>query len=67
MLGQPGRQMKRALIFRVDEDVIKIDNDTEIEEVAEDVIHEMLEGCKGIDEAERHQLPLEGAITSIEA
>ncbi|GBG62886.1 hypothetical protein CBR_g34258 [Chara braunii] len=37
-----------------DKDVIKVDNDTDFEEVAEDVVHGGLEGSGGIGESEWH-------------
>uniref|UniRef100_A0A388LW39 Uncharacterized protein n=1 Tax=Chara braunii TaxID=69332 RepID=A0A388LW39_CHABU len=37
-----------------DKDVIKIDNDTDFEEVVEDVVHGRLEGSGGIGESEWH-------------
>ncbi|GBG74630.1 hypothetical protein CBR_g19037 [Chara braunii] len=37
-----------------DKDVIKVDDDTDFEEVAKDVVHGRLEGSGGIGESERH-------------
>jgi hypothetical protein len=44
-------------IVRVDQDVIEVDNDTDIEEVAEDVIHEALKGHRDVGKSEWHYQP----------
>ncbi|GBG59895.1 hypothetical protein CBR_g66701 [Chara braunii] len=55
-----------------DKDVIKVDNDTDFEEVAEDVVHGGLEGSGGIGESEWHHEELvvpepraEGGLVSV--
>ena len=53
-------------VVRVDEDVIKVDGDINVEEVAEDVVHESLESGRSIGQSERHNKPFEGSITSPE-
>jgi hypothetical protein len=53
-------------IIRVDQDVIKVDNDTDVEEVAEDVVHEVLEGHRGIGKSKGHYQPFKRAIASAE-
>ena len=52
---------------QVDEYVVKVYQYTNIEQVAEDVIHEALEsgGCAG--ESERHYMPFEGTVASLES
>ena len=47
-------------------DVIQIDNDTDVEEITEDVVHETLEGRRGVGQPERHNQPFEGAVASAE-
>ena len=41
-------------VARVDKDIIKIDYNTYIEEVLEDVVHEMLESSRGISKTKGH-------------
>ncbi|GBG65956.1 hypothetical protein CBR_g54935 [Chara braunii] len=55
-----------------DKDVIKVDDDTDFEEVAEDVVHGRLEGSGGIGESEWHHEELvvpkpraEGGLVSV--
>jgi hypothetical protein len=47
---------------REDEDIIEIHNDEEINHVLKQVIHEVLELCRGISRAHWHDEPLIGAI-----
>ena len=60
-----------ALVFflrvGVDEYVIEVHQYTNIEQVAEDVIHEALESSGCIGESERHYMPFKGAIASLES
>ena len=60
-----------ALVFffgvRVDEYVILVYQYTNIEHVAKNVIHEVLEGGGSIAESKRHYTPFEGAIVSPES
>jgi hypothetical protein len=53
-------------IVRVDQDVIEVDNDTDVEEVAKDVIHELLKGRRGIGKSKGHYQPFKRAIASAE-
>ena len=52
---------------RVDEYVVKVHQYTNIEQVAKDVIHEVLESSGCIGESKRHNTPFEGAIASPES
>ena len=52
---------------RVDEYVVEVHQYTNIEQVAEDVIHEALESGRCIGETERHYMPFKGAIASPES
>ena len=53
-------------IIGVDEDVVQVHEDANIEEVAKNVVHELLEGGWRIGESERHYIPFKGAIASPE-
>lgn len=48
----------------VDEDVIKVDNNTDVEEVSEHIIEEVLKACWGVGVAESHNEWFELTITS---
>ena len=52
---------------RVDEYVIEVHQYTNIKQVTEDVIHEVLESSGCIGESKRHYTPFEGAIASPES
>ena len=52
---------------RVDEYVVEVHQYTNIEQVAEDIIHEALESGGCIGESKRHYTPFEGAIVSLES
>ena len=52
---------------RVDEYVVEVHQYTNIEQVAEDVIHEALESGRCIGETKRHYMPFKGAIASPES
>jgi len=41
-------------VIRVDEYIIQIDHNTDIQQVRENVIHELLEGCGSIGKTEGH-------------
>ena len=60
-----------ALVFffgvGVDEYVVEIYQNTNIEQVAKDVIHEVLESGGCIGESKRHYVPFKGAIVSLES
>jgi len=53
-------------IVGVDEDVIQVHEDTNIEEVAKNVVHELLKSGWRIGESERHYTPFKRAIASSE-
>jgi len=44
-------------VIQIDEYIIQIDHNTDIQEIRENVIHELLEGCRSIDKTERHYRP----------
>jgi hypothetical protein len=44
-------------IIRVNQDVIKVDDDTNIKEVTKDVVHELLKSYRGIGKSEGHHQP----------
>ena len=60
-----------ALVFffrvRVDEYVVEVHQYTNIEQVAEDIIHEVLESGGCVGESKRHYAPFEGAVASLES
>ena len=58
--------MVSGFIRRVDKNIVKVDNHTNIEHVCKDVIHEALEGSRCIGQAEEHHHPLEGSILGLE-
>ena len=51
----------------VDEDVVEVNYDINIQHVAEDVIHEVLKGCRSIGKSKWNDQPLKGAIASVES
>ena len=58
--------MVSKLIRKVDKNIVKVDNYTNIEHICEDVVHEVLEGSRCIGQAEGHHHPLEGSILGSE-
>ena len=44
-------------IFGINEDIVEVDDDANVEEVAENVIHEALESSRGVRKSERHNKP----------
>ncbi|KXN87128.1 hypothetical protein AN958_09171 [Leucoagaricus sp. SymC.cos] len=54
-------------VVRVDEDVVQIDRNADIKEVAEDVIHEMLESGRCVSKTEGHNQPFKGAVASLKS
>ena len=44
-------------VIRVDEYIIQIDYNTDIQNVRENVIYELLEGCRSIGKAKGHYRP----------
>ena len=53
-------------VLGVYQDVIQIDDNTDIEEIHKDTIDESLKGCGSIYQAEGHEIPLEGTIPHVE-
>ena len=41
-------------VIRMDQDIVKVDDNIDIKQVGEDVLHEPLEGCQGIAESKGH-------------
>jgi len=41
-------------VIQVDEYIIQIDHNTDIQKVRENIIHELLEGCRSIGKTERY-------------
>ena len=58
--------MMEIRIVGVDEDVVQVNKDTNIKEVAKNVVHESLKGGWGISESERHNTPFKGAIAGLD-
>ena len=52
-------------VIREDQDVIEIDNDSNIEKIFEDVVHETLESGRCINQTKGHDTPFNRAIASI--
>jgi hypothetical protein len=55
--------MCRKIVW-IDEDAVKVNSDGDVEEILENIIHEVLEGCRGIGESKRHDEPFKQAIAS---
>ena len=55
-----------TLCLGEDKDVIEVDNDTDVQKVLEDVVHEPLKCSRGVGESKRHQKPLKGFISCME-
>ena len=53
-------------IIRIDEDVIKVDDNRNVNHVGKDVVHKMLESSWSVGETERHNQPFKRPITSLE-
>ena len=53
-------------VLAVYQDVIQIDDNTDIKEICEDAIDELLESCRSICQAKGHDIPLEGTIPRAE-
>jgi hypothetical protein len=53
-------------VFGVDKDVVEVDDDTDVEHIAEDVVHEVLECGWRISEAERHDKVFEMTVAGAE-
>src|SRR5829696_982631 len=52
------------LIFTVDQDVVNVDNDSNVEEGSKNILDQRLKGSWGIGESKRHNLVLVVAISS---
>ncbi|KAF8832667.1 hypothetical protein HHX47_DHR1001691 [Lentinula edodes] len=67
MAKSPKNFLDVFLVFfwriRVDQNIVKIDDDTNIKHVREDVINKPLESRRGVRKAERHNLPFVGAVS----
>ena len=53
-------------VLGVYQDVIQIDDNTDIKEICKDTIDKSLKGCRSICQAEGHDIPLEGTIPRVE-
>ena len=53
-------------VVRVNENIVKVYNYAHIEQIREDIIHEVLEGGRCIGEAERHDIPFKQTIAGPE-
>jgi hypothetical protein len=53
-------------VVRVDEDIVEIDDNTNIEHVGEDVVHKSLERRRGVGKSERHDLPFKRSVAGSE-
>ena len=53
-------------VLGVYQDVIQIDDNTDIEEIHKDTINESLESCRSICQAKGHDIPLKGTIPCAE-
>ena len=53
-------------IIWIDKDVVKVYYYTDIKEIQEDIIYELLEGCRDISQAKRHNCPFKRFIVSTE-
>jgi hypothetical protein len=52
-------------VIRINEDVVDIDNEANIEHIAENVIHETLKNHGTIGKTARHDLPLKRTISGL--
>src|SRR5882724_4598994 len=50
-------------IVRINEDVIQIDDDTNVDHVSENVVHKSLEGCGSVSKPFRHYQPLKRPVS----
>ena len=53
-------------VLGVYQDVIQIDDNTDIKEIHEDTIDESLKSRRGVSQAERHDIPFKGPISRAE-
>jgi hypothetical protein len=52
--------------FRIDKDVVHINDEPEVDHITEDMVHHILEGCGGISKPEWHDVELVKALSSAE-
>src|SRR5437899_8149135 len=57
----------RLLVLRVDKDVVKVYDNTHVQEICKDAINKPLEGSRGVSEAKGHHQPLIGAVARAES
>ena len=50
-------------VIQVDEYIIQIDHNKNIQKVREEVVHELLEGCRSIGKTKEHYKLLKSSIT----
>jgi hypothetical protein len=58
--------LMRFQVIVVDQDVVEVDDDANIHQIGEDVIHELLESGWGITKTKRHNQVFEGAKPRVE-
>ena len=49
-----------------DQDVVQVDDNKDVGHIAEDVVHEVLECCRGVGHSKRHYEALEGTVARVE-
>ena len=54
-------------VVGINEDVVKVDDHANIQEITEDVIHEMLESCRSIGKSKGHNEPFKRTIAGVES
>ena len=54
-------------VIGINEDVVQVDDHTNIQEITEDVVHEMLENCRSIGKSEGHNEPFKRTIAGLES
>ena len=54
-------------VVGINEDVVEVDDHTHIQEITEDVIHEMLESCRSIGKSEWHNKPFKITVVGAES
>ena len=62
-----GIDVSLAWVLGVDEDVIKVNNDEDIEFLGQDLVNVALEAGRGVGQPKRHYLVLEVAVSSLES
>ena len=51
----------------VDQDVVQINEDAYIQEIQEDVVHEVLKSSRSIGKSKRHDTPIKRSVASVES